>query len=329
MATRKGMGQGKGKGYKNIIGKDPMVHSQSAKGRKQPQRVSTPTRLPMFNGYTIDHRLRQFRKVEFKNKEPSIKFIDFDSKQGKALLRKMGDKDGDTVPDKADCRPLDPTKQDAEIEKILQEEGVDILDKTQKKGELPKEKGELPKDFKEIKFDPTVEGEVSPTKAFAGKVGARTRKVGKSLFEKTKEFAKKEIAKGKERKEKEREVLLETVKHPKVKEIEKQRTRVEHLKETIATTTDSAKEEELFEELHQEQKQLGELHEDLTKINLQDFSDNELKTLAVRYKPSGLEDLFGSKNKFTDELVRRVKVRKEMAKKISEAEKEKPSSGFF
>ena len=39
MATRKGMGQGKGKGYKNIIGKDPMVHSQSAKGRKQPQKI--------------------------------------------------------------------------------------------------------------------------------------------------------------------------------------------------------------------------------------------------------------------------------------------------
>ena len=39
MIKRKGMGQGKGKGYKNIIGKDPMVHSQSAKGRKQPQRI--------------------------------------------------------------------------------------------------------------------------------------------------------------------------------------------------------------------------------------------------------------------------------------------------
>ena len=101
------------------------------------------------------------------------------------------------------------------------------------------------------------------------------------------------------------------------------------MKETIATTTDSSKEEKLFEELHQEQKQLAQLHEDLTKINLQDFSDNELKILAVRHKPSGFEDLFGSKNKFTDELVRRVKVRKDIAKEIKEAEKEKPSSGFF
>jgi len=38
MATRKGMMVGKGSGYKNVIGKDPMVHSQSAKGIKQPQR---------------------------------------------------------------------------------------------------------------------------------------------------------------------------------------------------------------------------------------------------------------------------------------------------
>lgn len=34
---RKGLGKGKGKGYKNIIGKDKKVHSDSAKGRKQPQ----------------------------------------------------------------------------------------------------------------------------------------------------------------------------------------------------------------------------------------------------------------------------------------------------
>ena len=46
MAKRKGLGKGRGKGYKNIIGKDPMVHSQSAKGRKQPQRVVTKRLTP-------------------------------------------------------------------------------------------------------------------------------------------------------------------------------------------------------------------------------------------------------------------------------------------
>ena len=36
---RKGLMKGNGKGYKNVMGKDPMVHSQSAKGIKQPQRI--------------------------------------------------------------------------------------------------------------------------------------------------------------------------------------------------------------------------------------------------------------------------------------------------
>jgi len=38
-AVRRGLGKGKGKGYKNIMGKDPKVHSMSAKGMKQPQRI--------------------------------------------------------------------------------------------------------------------------------------------------------------------------------------------------------------------------------------------------------------------------------------------------
>ena len=38
---RKGMMVGKGKrGYHNVIPKDPKVHSQSAKGMKQPQRIN-------------------------------------------------------------------------------------------------------------------------------------------------------------------------------------------------------------------------------------------------------------------------------------------------
>ena len=41
-AVRRGMGKGQGKGYKNLAGKDPMVHSQSARGMKQPQRVNIP-----------------------------------------------------------------------------------------------------------------------------------------------------------------------------------------------------------------------------------------------------------------------------------------------
>lgn len=36
------MGRGRGKGYKNIIGRDPHIHRMSAKGIKQPQKVSFP-----------------------------------------------------------------------------------------------------------------------------------------------------------------------------------------------------------------------------------------------------------------------------------------------
>ncbi len=37
--ARKGMGKGTGKGYKNIMGCDKKIHSQSARGIKQPQRI--------------------------------------------------------------------------------------------------------------------------------------------------------------------------------------------------------------------------------------------------------------------------------------------------
>ncbi len=47
MARRKGMMVGSGKrGYHNIISKDPKVHSDSAKGRKQSQRINTTPKIP-------------------------------------------------------------------------------------------------------------------------------------------------------------------------------------------------------------------------------------------------------------------------------------------
>jgi len=54
MVARKGMMLGKGSGYKNVIGKDPMVHSQSAKGIKQPQvRYIKPLNLGKVNKLPI------------------------------------------------------------------------------------------------------------------------------------------------------------------------------------------------------------------------------------------------------------------------------------
>jgi hypothetical protein len=42
------------------------------------------TELPEFKGYTVDEKLKQFRKVD--REEPSIDFVDFDSEEGQELL---------------------------------------------------------------------------------------------------------------------------------------------------------------------------------------------------------------------------------------------------
>lgn len=41
-------------------------------------------KLPEFNGYTIDFRLKQFRKVD--REKFKIEFIDFNSKRGEKIL---------------------------------------------------------------------------------------------------------------------------------------------------------------------------------------------------------------------------------------------------
>jgi len=40
--------------------------------------------LPTFKGYTVDEKLKQFRKVD--RSKPSIDFVDFDSEEGQELL---------------------------------------------------------------------------------------------------------------------------------------------------------------------------------------------------------------------------------------------------
>lgn len=43
--VRRGLGTGKGKGYRNLVGVDPMIHSQSARGMKQPQKINSIDRF--------------------------------------------------------------------------------------------------------------------------------------------------------------------------------------------------------------------------------------------------------------------------------------------
>lgn len=48
--------------------------------------------LPKWDGWTIDVRLRQFRKViEDPNYIPGIRFIDFDSDEGRTIFREYCD----------------------------------------------------------------------------------------------------------------------------------------------------------------------------------------------------------------------------------------------
>jgi len=51
--ARKGMGKGTGKGYKNMIGVDSKVHSMSAKGVKQPQKINAIVNKTLTNQFKI------------------------------------------------------------------------------------------------------------------------------------------------------------------------------------------------------------------------------------------------------------------------------------
>lgn len=46
-----------------------------------------PIRLPVFKGYTVDARLKEFRKADTGRKK--IEFVPFDSRKGKKLLEEM------------------------------------------------------------------------------------------------------------------------------------------------------------------------------------------------------------------------------------------------
>ncbi|MDP2750552.1 MAG: hypothetical protein Q8O89_07000 [Nanoarchaeota archaeon] len=49
------------------------------------EKSKNPTRLEMFKGYTLDFRLREFRKVNPKKRK--IEFVVFNSKKGAKLLK--------------------------------------------------------------------------------------------------------------------------------------------------------------------------------------------------------------------------------------------------
>jgi len=246
------MGKGRGKGYKNIMGRDPIVHSQSRKGIKQPQKISP--------------RVQTMLKKNPKLKNKSFKQL----KKSGVFLGYQADSDGDGVVNIHDCKPLDKKKQDT------------------------------------FEFKDVEEIEKKPSKIWAG-----IKKYTKKGAKKGVEFAKEQL---KER----REAPLREIEHPTIKKLDRQKERVEELRTQIMTEDDTDEIDRLDTELDKEEKQLRNIQEKVTEINLEDFSEAQLKTLAISHKDSF--SLFGSGNRFEDELIRRIKKRGELERKKAEIE---------
>jgi len=119
MVKRKGLGKGKGKGYKNIVGKDPKIHSDSSKGRKQPQKLS-----PRVNAML--------------QKNPKLKDKNFKQLQKSGVfLKYQGDADKDGVKNIKDCKPLDVKRhKDEPVTEIKYDYGLDLQSSPEKESYL-------------------------------------------------------------------------------------------------------------------------------------------------------------------------------------------------
>jgi len=216
---RKGIGKGTGRGYKNMLGNDPRVHSMSAKGLKQPQRLN-----PIIN---------------------------------------QGFKDVDNF--------------------------VEEIETSKKKGFIQRATDRVNQEREKLKQS----------------------KIKNQLEE------------------------LKEVRRPEVQQIETQKIRIDELRYQKEKSRDDSQRERLAKELDEEERQYNKKIEKFTEINVEDFSDQELKTLAVRTRESDsiFSDMFGSKgNKYEKELLRRIAKTRELNKEINNAKrgiKPKKEAGFF
>jgi hypothetical protein len=173
------------------------------------------------------------------------------------------------------------------------------------------------KEIDEIIADLPEDAQIEAKPSLAARIGAGLNKAYKKGRESVKYAADyaKIVKKDIERAAEKRKIEYET--KPNVEKLAKQTKRVQTLKKQISeaeergTTTYNQ-----MDELEQEEKQLRDLEEKMTDINVEDLSDRQLKILAVRHKDTSF---FGSGNEYEGELVRRIEKTKQINMKIKQA----------
>jgi len=105
---RKGLGKGKGQGYKNLQGLDSKIHKDSRRGIKQPQKINE-------KDFVVSNRTNVRGQVTKLNPF-TVKVFTTDGKviHHRRSNRKFWDKDSDKDGkiDKTDCKPFNAKKQD-------------------------------------------------------------------------------------------------------------------------------------------------------------------------------------------------------------------------
>ena len=234
----------------------------------------------------------------------------FSMTQKKAMTRNLNlkDTDGDGVADKFDCRPNDPKMQDEDLNISYDDTGV-IFEESKEintKGILDDT----------INVDEPMLDNIPKKKSRLKDLASKGWGFGKDQYSEYKKSKKDKVIKERE-----------SVSHPLNLKHSRQEERVSQLRRRIDDTDDWEEKEDMIEDLENEERQLSEIKEEITNISLLDYSDGQLKTLAIRWDD---DDIFGfSGNPYTRELKRRINNKKKVERELTEQRKEPVDDGIF